>query len=115
MAQTQDTPWVNNFYWLTRSSTPMDGGYNPGNVQYGTAATYASSPPGGDSNFGVFTDFHALMIDPANGDYRPKSGGTLLSNLKPRVNTYDGSGVAYSASDVVGARSLNAAAPTYPF
>jgi hypothetical protein len=113
---TNDAPFINNFFWLMRGLTSPNGqGSNAGNYQYGSEATYHTGYPGDDSNKWSLVDYRALFRDAANGDYRPALSGQLLANLFPKVNTYDGTGVAYSASDVVGARSLNALAPAYPF
>jgi hypothetical protein len=95
-------PWINNGYIqsLINGSNviTMNGPSDTGNFNYSGSATFTT-----------------LFVDYANGDFRPAASGPVLANLKSKVNTYDGSGVAYSASDVVGARSLNASAPSYPF
>jgi hypothetical protein len=93
---TAQAPWINNFYIVSYQGA-VSGGGNAGNVTYSVGG------------------FSALFRDYANGDVRPATGGTLLANLFPSPNPYDGSGVAWSASDVAGARSLNALAPSYPF
>ena len=96
LAVTGLAPWVNNFYIIGGASA-MTGTTSVGNVSY-TA--------GG---------FGALFRDYANGDVRPALGGTLLSNLVPRLSLYDGRGGAFAVSDVAGARSKDGGAPSYAF
>jgi hypothetical protein len=59
--------------------------------------------------------FDSLFVDPNNGDFRPKPGGIVLSNLKSKKNDYDQTLTAFLATDAVGALSQNAPAPSYPF
>jgi hypothetical protein len=101
-----DAPWINNSYIIANGNGAISGGSNSGNftiTKDGNETTYWKL---------MFTDY-------ANGDYRPKAGGELYGaanvNLRSKINSYDGTGVVYSTSDVVGARSKNGGAPSYPF
>jgi hypothetical protein len=97
-----DAPWINNSYIVASGNDPISGGSNSGNFTVpndGNATTY----------------WKLLFVDYAGGDYRPVTAGTLLSNLKTKINSFDGTGIVYSTSDVVGARSKNGGAPSYPF
>jgi hypothetical protein len=92
---------------IANGNGAISGGSNSGN--------FTVANPGANET----TNFKALFVDYANGDYRPAPSGTLFGaanvNLKQRANLFDGIGTAYSATDVVGARSQNAGAPSYPF
>jgi len=91
-------PWLNNFYNIeTNAAGSMNTGTSSGNVSYSLGG------------------FAGLFRNYANGDVRPALSGALVSNLVPKVNTFDGTGVANSASDAIGARSITAPAPSYPF
>lgn len=113
MPQTQDTPFVGNFYWLGRNLSPISSGGNTKNIQYGSAASYSGQP--GDSNNYTASDFHPLFRNAANGDYRPQPGGILLANLLPTINTLDVFGLLRAGNDVAGAISMNAPLAQYPF
>ena len=103
MPQTQDAPLINNLYMIPNGASAISGGRNGGNFTY---------PNPGDNTGTTFT---ALFVNYAAGDVRPVAAGVLLSNLKPRANIADALGSVFAAADVVGARSMNAPAPNYPF
>ena len=103
---TADVPWINNSYLIANGNGAISGGSNSGNFTITK-----------DGN--LTTNWKLMFVDYAGGDYRPEPGSTLFGaanvNMKPKINSYDGTGVVYAASDVVGARSKDGAAPSYPF
>lgn len=101
-----DAPWINNSYIIANGNGPISGGANSGNFTITK-----------DQNNTTY--WRLMLADYANGDYRPKAAGELYGaanvNLRAKVNTYDGTGFPYAATDVVGARSKDGPAPSYPF
>jgi hypothetical protein len=101
-----DAPWIDNSYIIANGNGAISGGSNSGN--------FTITKDGNETTY-----WKLLFVDYAGGDYRPAPGGTLFGaanvNLKQRANPFDGIGTAYSSTDVVGARSRNASAPSYPF
>jgi hypothetical protein len=99
-------PYINNSYLIANGNGPISGGSNSGNFTITK-----------DQNSTTY--WRLMLADYANGDYRPKAAGELYGaanvNLRAKVNTYDGTGFAYAATDVVGARSKDGPAPSYPF
>jgi hypothetical protein len=89
-------PWQNNLYDNFRNY-PMTGGSNTGNVAYTSHG------------------FTSLFANFTNGDFRPAAGGTVLANLLPSVNAYDGRGLSFATNDIVGAWAATDPAPAYPF
>lgn len=89
-------PWNDNLYIGT--SYPMNGPADSGNVNY-KGANIASL-------FRAYSD----------GDLRPAPNGVLMSNLKPRINRFDGQLGLFAENDVVGAWSKDRAPKAdYPF
>jgi hypothetical protein len=101
-----DAPWIDNSYIIANGNGAISGGSNSGN--------FTITKDGNETTY-----WKLLFVDYAGGDYRPAPGGTLFGaanvNLKQPTNPFDGIGTAYSSTDVVGARSRNAGAPSYPF
>ena len=101
-----DAPWINNSYIIANGNGAISGGSNSGNFTITK-----------DQNNTTY--WRLMFADYANGDYRPKAAGELYGaanvNLRAKINTYDGTGFPYAATDVVGARSKDGPAPSYPF
>jgi hypothetical protein len=60
-----------------------------------------------------YTAFAALVVDKANGDFRPAA--TLTSSPKPTLDSYDGRTNSRAQSDCVGPWAQGYSAPSYPF
>lgn len=109
------------------NTNPFNNGWIGGPIltdnMHGLAGGYSAIPnAGGNSGDVVVTGLQlggsawtALFSDFSNGDLRPVAAGALLSNLKTKINDYDVSGTARSATDCIGAYSKNATATAWPF
>jgi hypothetical protein len=99
-------PWINNVYRIPPNVAPMTGGSNAGNIDLGD---------GGVNNPPLAPFFSNLFLNVATGDVRPVVAGLLLSNLKPKINTYARDGTAFATSDIAGALAALSPAPSWPF
>ena len=98
-------PWINTAYCKVNSNGSMIGaGFNIGNVEYDAVM--------GGNHTAVYDTLYTSV---STMDLRPVAAGFLLSNLVPKINTYDGRGLAFASTDTMGSWSKNDAQYIPPF